>query len=172
MLTIVSPLVLSYQTKKTKVMKRKFLLQTMLVGLFIGLLSFTTTSCDKSDDLTPEKVPTVVKSAFETKYPAIQNVRWEKAGKLFKAEFYNVQGKDVDAYFNGDGGWVRSETDLLPIDLPAEIATVVSTNWPDYYVDDVDLMESPSEVYYLIELDKLNAREIYVRILADGTIKK
>ena len=127
-------------------------------------------SCDKSDDVDASKVPQVVLDAFKAKYNATL-VQWEKEnGGLYKAEFRDEKGREVEAYFKKDGDWVKTETDLYLTDLPENIKSVVDTNWPDWAIDDVDFIELPDYNFYLIELEKLNSRDLHIRITPDGTI--
>lgn len=149
-------------------MKKKLLFLTLLL---IGVLTFTMSACGGDDDLLPEKVPTGIKETFNTMFPSVI-AKWERERGLYKAEFFNGMGKDVDVYFKADGTWVRTVTDVYPLELPQVVKDYVAANHADRYIDDADWVETPEGNYYLLELDREGQAEIYLRITEDGVVLK
>ena len=90
---------------------------------------------------------------------------------MLKAEFRKNR-KDVDAWFESNGTWVRTVTELTPRDLPDIIVSNVKSTYPDYLIEDVDLIETPTEKYYLIEIEKRGFMdmEIKLKVSEDGKI--
>ncbi len=148
-------------------MKKRLL---MLLALMVALPSVWLTSCsDDDDDISASEVPQAVMTAFTSRYAAAKFVKWERDRGYYKADFF-VEQNEVDAWFQPDGTWHRSETDLLPTQLPEAVQSYLAANYPDRYIDDCDLIETPSESYYLIELDKAGSPDTYVRLSATGQV--
>ncbi|MBP3228769.1 MAG: PepSY-like domain-containing protein [Bacteroidaceae bacterium] len=145
-------------------MKNRLLLLTLLMGL--SAISFTACS-DDDDDVKTSDVPQAVMTAFQAKFPAAA-AKWEREGGLLKAEFINA-GRETDAFFTTDGTWVRTETDLFPTDLPETVRTYLAANYPDWAIDDADLIETPESTWYRVELDKPGFPDVHLRFASDGT---
>ena len=139
-----------------------------LIILFFGALGITLTGCDNDDDLLPTEVPSGVMVNFTAMFPGV-TAQWERERGLLKAEFYN-EGREVDVWFRPDGTWVMTSTDVFPSDLPIAVRDYASQNYPDRYIDDADWVETPSGSYYLLELDKHNAADVYVKVSAEGAL--
>lgn len=149
-------------------MKKKLLFW----ALFVGVLTFTMSACGDDDvDLVPDQVPAVVKESLEAMYPGAM-ARWELERGLYKAEFYNSDRKEVNVYFEKNGTWAKTHTDFNPMDLPQVVKDYAATNYSDRYIEDVDWVETPQSNYYLLELDRENKNDIYLKITADGTVIK
>lgn len=143
----------------------------LMLGLLVALQAplFTSCSDDDDEDIQANQVPEVVMAAFTAKYPTATNVQWEKEGSSYKADFHNGSN-EVDAWFASDGTWQKSETDLLAAQLPEPVMAYVQTNYADRVIDDCDLIETPTETYYLLELDKAGAADVYIKLTAAGEL--
>ncbi len=140
----------------------------LMLGLLVALQASLFTSCnDDDEDIQANQVPEVVMAAFTAKYPAATMVQWEKQGSTYKADFYNGSN-EVDAWFASDGTWKKSETDLFAAQLPKPVMAYVQTNYADRVIDDCDLIETPTETYYWLELDKAGAADVYIKLTAAG----
>ncbi len=139
-------------------MKRKI----YLFGLLVFAL-FTMVSCSKTKSY---PIPDAVVASFEKKYPNVI-AHWGWSGGLYKAEFY-FNDRDVKALFKNNGEWVVSETDLYVSDFPAELVEAITFKYPSYRIDDVDLIESPSLEYYVVELEGSTLRDLIVKITKMG----
>lgn len=68
---------------------------------------------------------TVVKN-FETLFGKHADVRWESPGQdIFQASFIR-EGHPATAYFDGQGSWMKTETELMPSEVPSVIISTVS----------------------------------------------
>ena len=54
--------------------------------------------------------------------------------------------------------------------MPQIVRDAVQNHFPSYRIEDVDLIESPSEIYYLIELEKNDYMEIKIKVTPEGEI--
>lgn len=123
----------------------------MMVGLLCGAFVFT--SCDDDDDrFVPESL--VVK-AFNQKYPEAGRTSWERKAGYLKAEF-RIGSYEAEAWFDQQGNWLMTETDLPYKALPQAVAASFETGpYAQWRVDDVDRMERPDAgTVYIIEVEK------------------
>lgn len=135
--------------------------------------SLAAMSCDLYDDGIPAKA---VRNEFRSMYPDARDVEWEREGKNWSVSF--EVGKrpnevDYDALFDVNGNWIMTETDVLLVDVPAEIKNYISAS-SEYgsfpYADrEVEYYQTPSGDFYRIELNN-NGREIEVDVSVDGKI--
>lgn len=128
-------------------MKTKaFIMATLVCGAFVF------TACDDDDDkFTPESVVT---KAFDTKYPDAQRTSWENKAGYAKAEFY-IGSYEAEAWFDPQGNWLLTETDLPYNALPQAIKTSFeASSYASWKKDDVDMLERPeSGTVYVIEVE-------------------
>lgn len=134
-------------------MKMKMLmLAACLGGLFLG-------GCNDDDD--PSYLPDrAVVDGFTDKYPTVQHVTWEKKNGYSVADFYDGPYQ-AEAWFDTNGAWMMTETDLPFAQLPAAVRdSFARSAYADWKIDDVDRLERPATgVMYVIEVEK--GREEY-----------
>lgn len=141
----------------------------MLPALALGLAALQGCS-DDDDNLNAKDVPESVRSEFAKKYPSATAREWEKRGGYYVADFYN-NGSEAEAWFTPDGAWAATETDYHNA-LPAAVTEHIAATYPNAIIeyDDIELVETPSDKYYRIELERGPAKYVYVR--EDGTEAK
>jgi len=139
-------------------------LKIYLACLLLASAAFQ--NCDDDNDLS--KAPAAVEAVFNRLYPNATVKEWEKEGNYIKADFRNGQ-QDSEAWFLSDGTWVRTETDILPGNLPQAVQEYVTTHYPGYWIDDAELVEMPTGNYYKLDLEKNGARDVVLQLRADGT---
>ena len=122
------------------------------------------------DDLNPNGIPNVVMNAFKALYPNAQRVEWEREKHLYKAEF-DLNGSEYEVFFQSDGTWVRTEIELnlRTTNLPQAVQQYLATNYPGWTIDDADLIQTPNDEYYVLELEKRGQKDVKLYIRADGT---
>ena len=122
-------------------------------------------------DLNPNGIPNVVIATFKSLYPTAQRVEWEREGHLYKAEF-DLNGSEYDVFFLSDGTWVRSviELNLRTTNLPQAVQQYLATNYAGWTIDDADLIQTPGDEYYKLELEKRGQQDVKLYIRADGSI--
>lgn len=80
---------------------------------------------------------------------------------------HDGQAKEVK--FDKAGAWYSTSWDVHI--LPIVVGNTIETQFPGYRVDDSDYYEMPDgTTYYLVELERNNAQDIYVKIDPDGTV--
>lgn len=135
----------------------------------LALLATTFFGCDDDD---PVFVPTEVQAAFTAKYPSAKNVEWENKGVYKVAEFYN-NNLEMSAWFDSNGVWYMTETDLTLNQLPASVQNAFNaSDYSAWKIDDVDMLERKDlDVIYIIEVESQN-KEVDLYYNAEGILVK
>lgn len=142
-------------------MKRLF--PIILFALIAGF-----TACDDDDDK-KVTVNEAVKSFIEQKYSGatIRSAEYDRDG-LLEVEFLH-DNHVKDAYFNSANKWLYTEWDIAIASLPQVVTDAVAQAYPDFRIDDADYIETESNAYYEIEIDK-GGVEQWIFVTPDGKI--
>ncbi|WP_228237494.1 PepSY-like domain-containing protein [Allomuricauda sp. M10] len=116
-------------------------------------------------------VPPRVKASFEKKFPQVKKVSWGKeSDKEWEAEF-QMNGTEYSANFLEDGAWKETEREIKKKDIPDNVLATLNTQFPEYNIDEVELVENPNGSQYEIALEK-GKEEMEVLIGTDGQLIK
>lgn len=122
--------------------------------LFLSMVAmFLMVSCDNDDDnYTPDAV---VRTVFKAKYPNAKRVEWESKLGYSVAEFKD-NGKEKDAWFDANGTWLLTETDITVKELPQAIRTAIAgSKYAGWKIDDADYLERKDmEPVYVVEVEQ------------------
>ncbi len=96
-----------------------------LLLLTAGALIAVSASAQKIKET---QVPTAVKSAFQEKYALVKEVKWEKEGANYEANF---EQKEVEqsVVFEANGSLVETELEIEISALPAKVMAYVNSNY-------------------------------------------
>lgn len=137
--------------------------------LLLLLVALGAMSCDDDDD-NIKNIPEGVRSSFNERYPNAKQVEWEQKNGFYVADFRN-DGCDTDAWFDNNGIWYMTETDV-PFDALPEVvkSTFKSSQYGSWRVDDVDKLEKNGlELLYVIEAEQ-GEQEVALNYSADGVL--
>lgn len=119
------------------------------------------------------KAPKKVEKAFQKMYPGAKDIEWELKRDIYAVDF-KIDGKDVEAYFNAEGTWLRSKEDVSASSVPAAVKKAVKEAYPDFKIEDYDLVkDARGNEFYSVEIEKESKdgdTELTVRFLANGKI--
>ena len=119
------------------------------------------------------KAPKKVEKAFQKMYPGAKDIEWELKRDIYAVDF-KIDGKDVEAYFNAEGTWLRSKEDVNASSVPAAVKKAVKEAYPDFKIEDYDLVkDARGNEFYSVEIEKESRdgdTELTVRVLANGKI--
>lgn len=119
------------------------------------------------------KAPKKVEKAFQKMYPGAKDVEWELKRDIYAVDF-RIDGKDVEAYFNAEGTWLRSKEDVNASSVPAAVKKAVKEAYPDFKIEDYDLVkDARGNEFYSVDIEKESMdgdTELTVRVLANGKI--
>ena len=136
----------------------------ILLGAFLVTLMFAFTSVK-------DKAPQKVREAFAKKFPTVKKVKWEKENATeWEAEF-KIDRVEYSANFLEDGTWQETEHEIDEKDVPQNVKTALTSAFPDYEIEEVELSETPQGLVYEFEIEK-GKTEIKVAINSSGQIVK
>ncbi|HXB45750.1 MAG TPA: PepSY-like domain-containing protein [Puia sp.] len=97
--------------------------------LSLVILSSISTGIAVCQDLKEKDIPSTVKAAFSTKYPAAKNVHWEKEKGNFEANWGGKSGEDNSAVFSPSAQFVEIVVAIPVGQLPPSVAPYVAKNY-------------------------------------------
>ena len=123
---------------------------SLVLILFTTLLATANIAYDKNRMPNPN-----VTKAFKAKFPTAKQIEWKMKQNYYVAEFY-VGKIETDAWFNQDGTWQMTESDLSYNGLPETIKTsFVTSEYATWKVEDVKKVERVGmETMYIVEIEK------------------
>lgn len=150
----------------------------LLFFLFFLATGLVMASCNQRGKYRPE---TKVTTSFSAKYPKASRVEWEQEKGYQVAEFHE-KGVECKAWFNNDGKWIMTKSDLKYNALPAAIRSDVEKGeYSGWKKDEVDKIERAGmSAIYVLELKKEGREaELYytengelAKVLAEGRMKE
>lgn len=131
-----------------------------------------TVSCEKYEDGRPEKS---VRSEFSKMFPDAKDVEWDWEYGYWKVSFETgtAPGRtEHEAWYDRDGSWVRTETDLRISAVPENIKGFLSASEygaAAFEDNDAEFIRTPSGNYYRFDLVHSGVK-IYVDVSEDGKV--
>lgn len=131
-------------------------------------------SCEKYEDGKPSKD---VRSEFARMYPDAWDIEWEYKGNLWEVSFETgtrPNGIDNDAYYDMDGNWVRTVTDVFLTSVPQNIKGYLEASEfasGQFRDDDADYVQTPDGNYYRFNI-RLDGKDIDVDVTEDGKVSQ
>ena len=123
-------------------------MRKLLPILFISLAALW--ACDEENIV----VNNDIKSFIEQKYEGARILYAEQEfnGEIDVEIIHNNTKKEVK--FNRKNNWISTTWDVAINDLPYAARESVINRYPDYRIDDVDYIETPSGDRYKVEMEK------------------
>lgn len=142
---------------------------------FIALIALSVCvfqSCDNDNDPTPSYVSTAATSAFTSQYPSAADAEWETRNDYLVVDF-EQGGVDMEAWYDSDGNWYMTETDIPYSQLPGAVKSAIqASDYATWTVDDVDKIErKDTETIYVVEVEQGN-NDVDLYYTADGVLVK
>ena len=129
-------------------------------------------SCEKYEDGKPSKD---VRAEFNSMYPSARDVEWEPDFGNWKVSFETGNAtnvRDHEAWYDVNGNWLRTETDILPSEMPKAVMDALEASEyasPYLQIDDVDFVETPEGDFYQVDV-KVAGVEISLDVTVSGII--
>lgn len=124
-----------------------------LKTLTAAALIIGATACTK--DQTPassENLPEQVGSSFSKQNPDVKDVKWEKEGDYFEAEF-EVDGKEVEVVYDKDGKVIAKEMEIDASSLPQAINGYINDNFSGSDIEEACEVKQKGETFYMVEIE-------------------
>lgn len=125
---------------------------------FIGaaLLLPALFACTRSNGqhMAEEKVPLAVKTAFATRFPKAEHVKWElEDGKDFEAAF-KQDAVEWSATYTADATWLSTEHAIKAEALPEPVRKAIDADYAGHKMEDAEVLETPEGTFYEVDLEK------------------
>lgn len=126
-------------------------------------------SCNDDDNSPAIVLSDTVKNFISVNYPdaVITGAEWAANG-LLEVDFVH-DSKKKEIYFTQSDEWVMTEWDVPVSSLSPAAAAAISAAYPDYVIDDVDYVQTPSGDFYNVNIEKGNY-EKDLNVSLDGTV--
>ncbi len=124
-------------------------------------------------DLLPTQPANDAYSWVESKYPGarIVDVEFEDGGVEVEFIFENIKH---DALLTAGYEWIYTKKDYNKNSsvLPEAAKSHITTNYPNYYIDDIEYYETNSKGnFFSVEIEGRNDNDIELQFYEDGTLK-
>lgn len=118
---------------------------------------------------TPGMIGSDYQSFIESTYPGARILERDYDDGYLEIEIWH-DGREKKVYFDGSENWVFTKCDYRYGELPEAVKVAISgSQFAQYHVDDVEMIESQSGTWFTLELER-GDRDVTVRIDANGTI--
>ena len=144
-------------------MKKRLFATTMVL--------LATMAINSTNAANPTNIDSTIRSQIEAKYKGAVIVEMEREDGKIKVEVIHDQ-KEKDIVSSAQGVWQSTKYDISKSELPKKIKEVIKTSkYSSYSIDNVEVIETPTQSMYEIELDKwYNSDEVTIYITFDGKI--
>ena len=115
-----------------------------------------------------KKVPSVVVNTLKTKYPASTDVDWKKLNAVYEAEIDLSGNKEVKLRIDSTGTITMTKQDILQTELLPAILAFIGEKYNQYTIDDVHKVENNGKVFYQVDLDARNKKDVQLVFSSDG----
>lgn len=129
-------------------------------------------ACEKYEDGRP---PKDVRTEFAKMYPNAWDVEWEPQGGYWKVSFETgsrPNGIDNEAWYDHDGAWVRTYTDILLADVPQAIKDYLAASEygsGQFEDNDAEYCQTPTSIFYRFDM-RFGGREIDIDVSENGEV--
>lgn len=117
----------------------------VIAGLLIGFAA-----C--AQKVKESEVPGAVKDAFKKSYKAAKEIKWEKEGANFEAEF-EADEKEQSVVFDASGNLIETEIEIKVEELPSAAKEYVAKTYKDAKIREAEkITDAKGTVAYEAEL--------------------
>lgn len=142
-------------------------------NLIMVVLAVTLVTTAYTQNISSDKVPAPVSSAFKSKFPKAESVKWEmENGKDFEASF-KISGSEQSVVFDASGSWIETETEIKTSALPQTVSSSIAKQFSGYKIKESEKVEKQTGTFYEVELSKdKSILEVTFSIKGDVVEKK
>ncbi len=138
---------------------------------FIIPLALLIVSC-QGQNISKDKVPSLVLNALKSNFPLANKVDWEKHGNLYEAELDLNDTTEVSLRIDDAGKLIMKKQDISKIELPTGVMNTIKSQYNTYEIDDVEKIQKNDSVYFQVELKAKGKRELNLVFSANGNEEK
>ena len=118
--------------------------------------------CTSLEDIPAKEVPSVVRNSFRTEFPDAIEIEWENEKENYEVEF-EINNVDYAVCFDKAGSLLMQKQDIAADYLPIAVIKTLRQDFPNYEIDDVEMVKKEDATYYQLELEGklLDKNEIF-----------
>lgn len=147
-------------------------MKRILAFTVMAVAALSLLSCEKYEDGKPSKD---VRTEFKDMYPDARDVEWEVERGLWQVSFETGTPpavKEHEAWYDANGNWIRTETDILASELPQSVKDALAAS--EYasatlLPDEIEYVATPAGDYYSLEL-MFNGVKIRLNVTEGGEV--
>ena len=147
-------------------------MKRILAFTVMAVAALSLLSCEKYEDGKPSKD---VRTEFKDMYPDARDVEWEAERGLWQVSFETGTPpavKEHEAWYDANGNWIRTETDILASELPRSVKDALAAS--EYasatlLPDEIEYVTTPAGDYYSLEL-MFNGVKIRLNVTEGGEV--
>ena len=147
-------------------------MKRILAFTVMAVAALSLLSCEKYEDGKPSKD---VRTEFKDMYPDARDVEWEAERGLWQVSFETGTPpavKEHEAWYDANGNWIRTETDILASELPQSVKDALAAS--EYasatlLLDEIEYVTTPAGDYYSLEL-MFNGVKIRLNVTEGGEV--
>lgn len=149
-------------------------MKRIMMIISAAMLLGAVASCEKYEDGKPVKD---VRAEFARMYPDAWDIEWEYKGTIWEVSFETgtrPNGTDRQAWYDMDGNWVQTVTDVFIVSVPQNIKDYLKASEfasGQFADDDADYIEKPDGNFYRFDI-RFDGKEIEVDVTEDGKVSR
>ena len=137
-----------------------------LIGILF-LSALFNASCT-GQRINEKKVPSVVVNTLKATYQASTNVDWKKLNSTYEAEVDLKDDKEVKVRLDSTGTIKMTNQDILQTELLPAVLAFINEKYNQYTIDDIHKVENNGKVFYQVDLDARNKKDVQLVFSSDG----
>ncbi|MBU2019859.1 MAG: PepSY-like domain-containing protein [Bacteroidetes bacterium] len=112
-----------------------------------------------------QKAPSVVKEAFNLKFPGVSSIKWEmEEDSAWEAEF-KKDGIEYSANFSSSGDWLETEYEIKKEEVSAAALKTISSEFGGYLITEIEMVEKPDfKGYEVLIVKGKQAKELVLDV--------
>jgi hypothetical protein len=124
-----------------------------IFSFFAVFLLLVACSGESSDPTNySQDIPKAALTKFETTFPKAKDVKWEKEGEYFVAEF-TENGLEKEVIYDSEGNLVATETEIKISEIPSKIIDYVNENYIGAEIEEAEKIESVDGNFFEVEIE-------------------
>jgi len=133
-----------------KDLRRILMLKNIIIIFIAFLITYSLQAQEKKTNVIPDKL----KEAVTKLYPNANEIKWNKEGKNFEAEFLN-NGVKTSVNLDNDGNIVETETAIKRADFPNGVIDFIKKHYKGYTITEkTKIVNSQGVKTYEVEITK------------------
>jgi len=124
--------------------------------LALTMVAAMITSLTFAQKLQEKDVPTLLKTTFKKQYPNTKEIKWEKEGENFEAEF-ELNKTEQSVLFDAQGSILETELEIELNQLPSAVLEYIKANYKGQSVKEAaKITDANGKITFEAEVGKMD----------------